>query len=152
MIYSTRTAAAAVVLISALALTACSTLFGPPRDEQGRVTETTEVGSTTLLVGDCFSFVDGTNLAKSSLTPCSEPHTHIVIGLGDLTTKKIDEAGGLQNAVSASCAEVFATFKEAAVEGTKPEQEFIVSTSVEDEVETTHYKCVATDSVASANG
>jgi hypothetical protein len=54
--------------------------------------------------------------------------------------------------VSASCAEVFTAFKEAAAEGTKPEQEFIVSTSVEDDVETTHYKCVATDSVASAAG
>jgi hypothetical protein len=146
-----RTTAAIAIVAAALALTACSTLFGPPRDADGRVTETTEVGSTTLLVGDCFSFVEGTNLSKSSVTPCSEPHTHIVIGLGDLTTKKIDEAGGLQNAVSASCAEVFAIFKEAAAEGTKPEQEFIVSTSVEDDVETTHYKCVATDSAASTN-
>ncbi|MCU1439017.1 MAG: hypothetical protein JWP85_14 [Rhodoglobus sp.] len=148
MIRHARSALAALALIaSAASLSSCS-LLGPSRDADGRVTETSEINSTALLVGDCFSFVEGTNLARASLTPCAEVHTYVVIGMGELTTPEIDEAGGLQNAVSASCSEVFTTFKEAAADGFRPEQEFVVSVSEEDGEQITSYHCVATDAVA----
>jgi hypothetical protein len=144
----TRSALTALALIaSTAALSSCS-LLATPRDADGRVTETTEINSTALLVGDCFSFVEGTDLGRASVTPCAEVHTYVVIGMGELTAPAIDAAGSLQNAVSASCSEVFALFKEAANDGVKPEQEFIVSVSEKDGEQITSYHCVATDGVA----
>jgi hypothetical protein len=144
----TRSAPAALALIVSAALLSSCSLLGPSRDADGRVTGTSEINSTALLVGDCFSFVEGTDLARASLTPCSEVHTYVVIGMGELTTPQIDQAGSLQNAVSASCSEVFTTFKEAADDGVRPEQEFIVSVSEKEGEQITSYHCVATDAVA----
>lgn len=139
----------ALLLVGAVAaiatLAGCTALFGPPRDADGRVTETTTIRSTTLLEGDCFTFVEGTDLSEVDVTPCAEPHAYIVIGQGELTESQISADGGLQNAVSASCAEDFAVFKEAAAEGVRPEQEFIVSTTERDGATITLYLCVATD-------
>lgn len=141
-----RSAVALLVGVATIAtLAGCTALFGPPRDADGRVTETTTIRSTTLLEGDCFSFVEGTDLAEVDVTPCAQPHTYIVIGQGELTDAQISADGGLQNAVSASCAEDFAAFKEAAAEGVRPEQEFIVSTTERDGESITLYLCVATD-------
>jgi len=135
--------------LSALSLlTGCSALFGTPRDENGRVTETSVIGSTDLLVGDCFSFVDGSNNSEAEVTPCENDHAYIVIGQGELSSSEVDSAGSLQNAVSAACADPFADFKAAAAEGTKPDQEFIVSTKEVDGKDVTSYHCVATDAPA----
>ncbi len=145
MATSTRLAAAFVVVV--LALSGCS-LLGPARDADGRVTEPADIRSTALTVGDCFSFIDGTNLTEATITPCDREHTHIVIGQDDLTDSAIDSAGGLQNAVSAACAEPFTAFKEQAAEGTKPEQEFIVSPIEVDGEKLTRFFCIATDAAA----
>lgn len=135
----------AFIAVSLLALSGCAALLGPARDADGRVTDTTEINSIDLVEGDCFTFVDGTSNARALVTPCASDHTHIVIGHGDLTASAIDTAGGLQNAVSASCAEGFETFKAAAVEGTKPEQEFVVAEVERDGKDVTAYLCVVTD-------
>lgn len=149
-----RTATALLAVLAATAaLTSCS-LFdpGPPRDADGAVTEPTVTGTQYLLVDDCFSFTS--DVAKVEVAPCASDHTHLVIDQGTLTTAEVDADGGLQNAVSAACAESFAAFKEAVLAegGTRPEQEFIVAKREVDEVEVSAYFCVATDSPVTAAG
>ncbi len=149
---SIRSAAIALTAVSTLlALSGCA-LLGPERDANGQVLETTVIGSTRLLIDDCFSFVDGTNLADATVTPCTEEHDYIVIGSGGFDDAFITDAGGLQNAVSTSCSENFETFKASVAEGVRPEQEFIVWTAEEDGQSVTNYLCVATDAVAVAAG
>lgn len=137
-------------LVAGAALLSGCSLFGTARDSDGRVTGTSVIGSTTLEVGDCFSFVEGSENSEAEVTPCENEHTYIVIGKGELQASAVDDAGGLQNAVSAACAESFADFKAAATEGSKPEQEFIVSTKTVDGADVTTYKCVATDAAVVA--
>jgi hypothetical protein len=144
----TRTTTAALVTTAVLvAVAGCSLLYPEiPRDDNGQVLEPTVIGSTELLVGDCFSFVDGSDLSEAEATPCATDHTHIVIGKGGLTKAGISEAGGVQNAVSSSCSETFAAFKETVAEGVRPDQEFIISERTTDEgVLMTDYACIATD-------
>ena len=140
-----RTAFALVALVTTtVALSACS-LLGPSRDSNGRVTATSEVDSPTLLVGDCFTFVDGTSNARATVTPCAKGHAYIVIGSGTLGTSEIDKDGGVQNAVSTACSTDFDAFKAAAPAGSKPEQQFVVSTADKNGKQVTLYLCVATD-------
>jgi hypothetical protein len=149
----TRATTATLVATAALAALAGCSLFTPeiPRDNSGQVLEPTVIGSTQLLVGDCFSFVDGSDLSESEVTPCTTNHTHIVIGKGELGKATISEAGGMQNAVSSSCSESFASFKETVAEGVRPEQEFIVSERTSDDgVTITNYTCIATDAPTAA--
>jgi hypothetical protein len=147
-----RTATVAAAFLAAVvALSACS-LLGPARDSDGRVTTTTEIDSTTLLVGDCFSFVDGTNLGRANVTPCTKQHTYVVIGSGTLSDAQVQKDNGVQNAVSVACSSDFEKFKAAAAAGTRPEQQFVVSTGEKDGKQVTLYLCVATDSVATAAG
>lgn len=143
----TRLGLMALAVAGVATLSGCSllSLLGPDRDEDGRVTGTSEIDSTNLLRGDCFSFVDGTNLARADVTPCSNPHVYLVIGDGTLTTAEVDKAGGLQNAVSVACADDFESFKKRAPEGSKPELQFIVSPQEKDGKAFTLYLCVATN-------
>lgn len=143
----TRITAALTATAAIVALSGCSILWPEiARDDSGQVLEPAVIGSTQLLVGDCFSFVDGSNLSEAEVTPCVTDHTHIVIGKGELTKSVISEAGGLQNAVSASCSETFGAFKETVADGVRPEQEFIISErTTEDGVLMTDYACIATD-------
>ena len=150
-----RSAAVAFVLVAATsALTSCS-LFGTSgtlRGDDGQVTESAVVPTTELLTGDCFSFVDEyPDHERVDLVPYTDEHGYIVIAQGELTAGAINDAGGLQNAVSANCSEPFATFKAAAVEGTKPTQEFLVSESTVEGRTLTNYSCVATDGAVSAS-
>jgi len=140
--FAVGTAAASVLLLSSCGL------LGPNRDADGRVTETTVIGSTQLLEGDCFSFVEGSNLAEASVTPCANPHDYIVIGTGELDAATVDSAGGVQNAVNEACADSFAAFKETVAEGVRPTQEFIVATEDRDGEQVTLYSCLATDTDA----
>lgn len=140
-----RTLLALAALVASGSLLAGCSLFGPARDADGRVTDTSVIGSTDLLVGDCFSFVEGSENSEAEVTPCENEHSYIVIGEGTLSASAVDEAGSLQNAVSVACADPFTEFKAAATDGSKPEQEFIVSTRQEDGKEVTTYHCVATD-------
>lgn len=103
------------------------------------------------MVGDCFTFADGTQQAKATVTPCAQPHAYVVIGSGVLTQDAVDK-DGLQNAVSSACSAPFTDFKSKAAEGVKPEQQFVVSTDEKDGKTITNYLCVATDSAAVAAG
>jgi hypothetical protein len=149
-----RTTATLLTVLAATALlSSCSLLNpGPPRDADGAITETTVASTRYLAVDDCFSFTS--DPAEVQLAPCGEAHTHVVIGQGTLTPTEVDAAGGTQNAVSASCSEAFATFKEAVTAdgGTKPDQEFIVAQREVDEQQVYAYSCVATDTAVTAAG
>ncbi len=154
MSHRSRSAAALVLLAATTALTSCS-LFGPSgpsRGDDGQVTEAIVVPTPELLTGDCFSFVEEYPAhERVNLVPCTEEHGYIVIAEGALTEKNIADAGGLQNAVSASCNEPFAMFQAAAVDGTNPTQEFLVSDATVDGETLTNYSCVATDGAVSAS-
>ncbi len=151
--------AGAIVVAAACAalLSGCSVFDalydqGPPRDDDGSITDTKVVPATTLLVGDCFSFLDDGTLVDVTAIPCSDEHGYIVIGQGELTRHDVDVAGGMQNAVSAACAPDFDTFKASAAEGAKPELEFLVANLEHDGQTWSAYSCVATDGAVSAGG
>jgi len=146
MSFPARTTTAVTMLVlSASLLAGCSLLGGGlARDDSGQVLESADVRSSELLVGDCFSYL-GDDLATVTISPCSGEHTHIIIGQGTLEAPAIQEAGGLQNAVSAACNESFTTFKTTIAEGAKTAQEFLVSTRTVDDVEVQAYSCVALD-------
>ncbi|MGV8876393.1 MAG: hypothetical protein ACOH1K_02655 [Rhodoglobus sp.] len=142
--------AASTLLVATVALTAltgCSLLFPEvARDDAGQVLEASVMGSTEMLVGDCFSFVDGSELSEAEVTPCGDAHSHIVIGIGEVGATEIADAGSVQNAVSSSCSENFSAFKETVAEGVRPDQEFIISERTNDKgAQVTGYACIATD-------
>jgi hypothetical protein len=155
MSHRIRSAVVALVLIvTTTALASCSVFgpAGPQRGDDGQVTESLVVPTTDLLTGDCFSFVEEyPNHERVNLVPCADEHGYIVLAEGALTDAFIAEAGGIQNAVSAECAEPFEVFKAAAVEGAKPTQEFLVSEETLDGEKLTNYSCVATDGAVSAS-
>lgn len=146
--FSRATTATFLSIAAAVALAGCS-LLSPevPRDDAGHVLEPTVIGSTQLLVNDCFTFVEGSDLSEAEVTPCGTEHTHIVIGKGELDKSAIAEAGGLQNAVSSACSDTFSAFKETVADGERPDQEFIISErTTDDGTLMTDYACIATDS------
>jgi hypothetical protein len=154
-----RGAGAAIALLaSAALLSGCSLLDalydpGPPRDANGEITETKVVPATTLREGDCFSFLDDGTLEDVTAIPCAEQHTYIVIGQGELTAKQVNDAGGMQNAVSAACAPEFEVFKAAVAEGApRPDLEFLVANLEHDGQTWSAYSCVATDGAVAADG
>ncbi|WP_339619713.1 hypothetical protein [uncultured Salinibacterium sp.] len=145
--FTRATTATFLSIAAVVALAGCS-LLSPeiPRDAAGQVLEPTVIGSTQLLVDDCFTFVEGSNLSEAEVTPCTAEHTHIVIGKGELAKSAITEAGGLQNAVSSACSETFSAFKETVADGERPDQEFIISErTTDDGALMTDYACIATD-------
>src|SRR4051812_32934090 len=89
-----RTTSVALVLVASSLLTGCS-LFaasGPPRGDDGQVTEAIVVPTTELLTDDCFSFVDEyPQHERVNLVPCSAEHGYIVIDQGSLTQSAIDD-------------------------------------------------------------
>jgi len=138
-------ATAALVTLAGV-LTGCSLFGGLERDSSGQVTESSDIKSTELLTGDCFSYIgDGSDLSKVTIAPCAADHTYIVLAQGTLTVDAVNTAGGLQNAVSAACTESFTTFKEGLAEGLKTKQEFLVSNKTVDGAEVSAYSCVAID-------
>ncbi len=108
------------------------------------------VPATTLLVGDCFSFLSSGSSRTSPPRRARRQHTYIVIEQGELTADQVDEAGGMQNALSAACAEPFDTFKASTAEGTKPQLEFLVANLEHDGKTWSAYSCVATDGTITA--
>ena len=131
----------------ALSLTGCSLLpSGPARDADGRVTSATEMAATELLVGDCFSYLgDGSDLTTVTVAPCSSEHGFIVVDEGSLSTAQVDEAGGLQVAVSVACKEKYSVFTTALAEGLRSELTFLVSAAEVDGATVNNYSCVAVD-------
>lgn len=147
-----RATTATFIAVAALAALSGCSLLSPeiPRDDSGQVLEPTVIGSTELLVNDCFTFVEGSNLSEAEVTPCTADHTHVVIGKGELDKGTITEAGGLQNAVSSACSDTFSAFKETVADGAaRPDQEFIISEhSTDDGALMTDYACIATDAAS----
>lgn len=125
---------------------------GPPRDADGRITETTVVPATTLRTGDCFSFLSDGTLVEVTAIPCSEHYTYVVIGQGELTRREVEAAGSMQNAVSGACAPDFEVFKASAPDGTKPELEFLVANLEREGESWSAYSCVATGGLLNAGG
>ncbi len=140
--------AGAAVLGIAIMMSGCSLLNpGPPRGDDGRVTESTTISARDLHDGDCFTFnsADGGIVAEVTVMPCSLEHDYLVIGQGTLTTGDISSAGSLQNAVSAACADTFAAFKAATKGETKPKQEFLVFPESDEADSDQLYSCISSD-------
>lgn len=128
------------VVIATLALSGCG-ILAPTRDADGKIIKATQMPSTDAWVGDCFTFVDGSSLAVATVLPCSEPHTHVVIGRGTLTQKRIDYFETLQIAVLTACKDRINAY--AAGRETEPVPEYIVSTTTNpDGSEVLQYSCL----------
>ncbi len=126
----------------------CSLLNpGPPRGDDGRVTESTTISARDLLKGDCFTFnsADGGIVAEVTVMPCALEHDYLVIGQGYLTATDIAATGSLQNAVSVACTVPFETFKAGTKSETRPKQEFLVFPESDEPDADQLYSCIATD-------
>ena len=131
------------ILFATLALSGCNVL-APTRNADGTVVKAIQMPSTDAWVGDCFTFIDGSNLSFATVVPCAEAHTHIVIGKGTLSKSKLSLYESLQLAVISSCQKTFDAWVTA--QGTDPEPEYIVSKETLPGGEVTNYSCLATDS------
>lgn len=137
----------ALVLVATTALVSGCGLLEPTRNAEGGITKPTVMPTIDARVGDCFSFVENSNLAYVRVVPCADEHSNIVMGRGAFTPEKLERAGGRDAAVSAACDEIYDEFI-AAVEGRgKPEKQSIVATREKKGVEITHYSCVAADGI-----
>lgn len=141
-----------LLMISAVSVTlavgGCSLLnSGPPRDSEGRVTQSVTISAQDLQSGDCFTFnsADGSVVEKVTVMPCTEKHDYLIIGQGKLTSKAVAAAGSLQNAVSAACAPVFDIFKASVKGDTRPKQEFLVFPETDEPDSDQLYSCMSTD-------
>lgn len=144
--------AVAALVSGAIALSGCG-ILEPTRDAEGRVTEPRNMVATQLRVGDCFSFVDDADLSIVTVAPCELPHTHIVLGQGELTQTRIGLADGdLQVALSLACADTFETHRANAPQGVRLEQEFLVAMLDKPGGQVAAYSCVATDGAPDGAG
>lgn len=130
----------ATLIVATLALSGCDVL-APTRDTSGNITMATEMPSTDARVKDCFTFVDGSDLAYATVLPCTEAHTHVVIARGTITQAKIAEFESLQIALITRCQPaVDAYLTEQDDDGTP---EYIVSTKRKPNGnEVTNYSCL----------
>ncbi|MBU1586796.1 MAG: hypothetical protein KKH51_02480 [Actinobacteria bacterium] len=130
----------AMIIIATLSLSGCDVL-APTRDADGKIVGAVEMPSTDAWVGDCFSFVDNSNLAYATVVPCSEPHTHVVIGRGTFTPQRIAHFESLQIAVLTACKDRFELYQATQEQELTPE--YIVSDKKEhDGRVVTHYSCL----------
>lgn len=153
MPFRAATALTAMAGVSIL-LAGCSLLNpGPPRDENGRVTEATTISARDLLKGDCFSFnsADGSVVAEVTVMPCINAHDYLVIAQGSLTPAQVTASSSLQDAVSSACAGPFAEFKAGVKSETRPEQQFLVFPEDDKEDANQNYSCISTDPDQASN-
>ncbi len=133
-----------------IAVSGCSALlpevYGPERGTDGQVVEASDAAATFLVDGDCFGFTTEGDLSRVTIVPCSDAHDWQVIEQGDLTLREEKETG-IQNAVSAKCAEPYAEFEAAAATDAKPWQQFLLSEAERDDRTVTVFTCVATETV-----
>jgi len=137
-----RVVSIAVMVAVTLSLAGCDVL-APTRDADGLIIKDTPMPSTDAWVGDCFSFVEGSNLSYATVVPCAQPHTHVVIGKGTLTEAKMALFESLQIAVIESCKRTFENYVEE--QGTEPTPQYIVSREKKPGGEVVNYSCLATD-------
>ncbi|OJX65529.1 MAG: hypothetical protein BGO95_10745 [Micrococcales bacterium 73-13] len=146
-------AMAAAVLLVGSALAGCSTVdtflhdtfpdqFGPQRGPDGRVSEPVDAHSYYLETGDCFDFPDPSVRTEVRIVRCADEHAFEVIGQGEITRQE-QVTQGLQNAVSARCAEPFERFRANAPVGSRPDQEFLISEQKVGDRTVTEYVCAA---------
>jgi hypothetical protein len=136
--------ALAALIAATLALSGCNVL-APTRDAQGGIVGAVRMPSTDAWVGDCFTFVEGSSLAYATVTPCSEPHTHVVIGRGIMSEKRITLFETLQVAVLTACRDRFEVYQ--SEHEAKLTPEYIVSKKTErDGREVTRYSCLVKSS------
>lgn len=126
-----------------LSLAGCDVL-APTRNSDGTIVTATEMPSTDAWVGDCFSFIEGSNLSYATVVPCADTHTYVVIAKGTLSETKLSLYESLQIAVITVCQRPFDAYVTA--QGTDPSPEYIVSTVTKPGGEVTNYSCLATDS------
>ena len=119
-------------------------MLAPTRNADGTIVKATAMPSTDAWVGDCFSFVDGSNLSYATVVPCADAHTHVVIDKGTLSKAKLSLYESLQIAVITVCQKPFDAYVEA--QGTDATPEYIVSTVSKPGGDVTNYSCLATDS------
>lgn len=153
MLGKIATVFASVVGVTVL-LSGCSIFNpGPPRDENGRVTEATKISARDLKDGDCFTFnsADGSIVDDVTVMPCAEKHAYLVIAQGTLTQAEISSSSSLQDAVSAACNEPFDRFKDTVKGDTRPEQQFMVFPETDQENSDQKYSCISTDPDQAAN-
>jgi hypothetical protein len=104
--------------------------------------------ATDMVVDDCFTFTDPSDVSQAQVTPCDEPHALRVIGQGRLSEARVTLDGGLQPALATACKSDFAAFR-AGNPGIHKLQ-FIVSTRQQGDDAVTLYSCVSTDPVVTA--
>jgi hypothetical protein len=135
--------ALATIIVATLSLSGCDVL-APTRDSDGRILRAVEMPSTEAWVGDCFTFVDNSSLAYATVVPCSDPHTHVVIGRGTLSAQRIAYFNDLQIAVLTACKDRFDLYQTTQELELTPE--YIVSDKAEHDGRTvTHYSCLVKD-------
>lgn len=114
-----RTTTAALAIAALVGLTGCSSLFGPQRDDAGKVTEAAKLSIGRLQIGDCFnSSVSGQAGATEdteveqvvTVVPCNEPHTDEVAVKGNLTGDKLPTGSALEEQVGKICDAAFAKY------------------------------------------
>jgi len=142
--------AVAALVVATLALSGCDVLE-PTRDAEGHIVKPTSMASTDAWVGDCFSFVENSNLAYVSVVPCADAHSHVVVSRGKLSATKVELAGGVENAVRTVCDSAFTLYEASLGEDADPEQSSIVSTKNKAGGVVTYYSCIATDAVVLAS-
>jgi hypothetical protein len=136
-------AIAALVAVT-LGLSGCS-LLAPTRDTEGGIIGEVMMPSIEALVGDCFTFVDGSNLAYATVVQCSEPHTHLVIGSGTLSARRLEYFKTLQIAVLNACKDRFEIYQAGQEHELTPE--YIAATKKErGGLEVVHYSCLVKSS------
>ena len=144
-----RTPCAAVAVLGIATLVGgCSLLDpGPPRGDDGQVTESATISARDLQDGDCFTFnsADGGIVAEVTVMPCSLEHDYLVIGQGTLTASDVASAGSLQNAVSVACADTFEVFKAGVTGDVRPQQEFLVFPESDETDADQNYSCISSD-------
>lgn len=108
-------AGAAVAL--SLALSGCSALSGimggsdAQRDDEGNVTEESNVDVFSLKVGDCMPATDSTGeITDVDVVPCSEPHTDEVFYEFELADGDLPSDDEIQAEVEAECVPAFTEF------------------------------------------
>ncbi len=116
--------------------------FGPQRGSDSRVEASTNAHSYYLEIGDCFDIPDPSNQNEVVIIPCAQDDVCQVIGKGELTLQE-EKQQGIQDTVSAKCADAFATWKQNAPTGSYPDQEFVITQAKEDGRTVTKYSCAA---------
>ncbi|MGW8483633.1 septum formation family protein [Microbacterium sp. NPDC055903] len=104
--------------VLSIALTGCSALNGllgggdAPRDDEGNVTEESNVDIFSLKLGDCLpeSAMTGGETSDADLVPCDQPHVYEVYYEFDLADGEFPGSDAIYTEVEAQCMPAFEDF------------------------------------------